>query len=64
MGMTLLGDRQMWFDPERNLKTEHWRGENGSYKIETYQWFTEDGKPSSFHHTLEEREPGKTQNHP
>jgi hypothetical protein len=50
----------MWFDPERNLKTEHWRGENGSYKIETYQWFTEDGKPSSFHHTLEEREPGKS----
>lgn len=48
------------FDPTQNLRTEHWRSEDGSYKIETYQWFTVDGKPNSFTHTLEEREKGKT----
>ena len=48
------------FDPEQNLKTEEWRGKNGAYKIETYQWFTVDGLPSTFRHTLEQVVEGKS----
>ena len=50
----------LFFDPDSNLRTEHWRGDKGFYKIETYQWFTQDGKASTFRHTLEHRKEGRS----
>jgi hypothetical protein len=46
------------FDIASNLRTRSWKNERGQYSIETYQWFTEEGQPSSFTHTLEEKTEG------
>jgi hypothetical protein len=52
--------RAVMFDPETDTKIEHWKGENGEFKIETYQWFTSNGQLISFRHTLEQKEAGKS----
>lgn len=43
------------FDTESNLRIEYWENDLGEYRKETYQWFTENGEPKSFKHTLKEK---------
>lgn len=40
------------FDPKTDTRTEYSKGLDDAYVIETYQWFTEDGMPKSFKHSL------------
>ncbi|MEZ4851688.1 MAG: hypothetical protein R3B93_24365 [Bacteroidia bacterium] len=46
------------FDFQTNTRTRSWKGNNGEYSLETYQWFAEDGNPKAFRHTLEEKTEG------
>jgi len=59
-GSDTTWNRAIMFDPDSYTRTEHWKGKNGENKIETYQWFTFNGQPKSFRHTLEQKEAGKS----
>jgi len=51
-----IWNRAIRFNPENNMRVEQWRRANGTYSIETFQWFSSNGLPKTFMHTLEEKE--------
>ncbi|MCI4670486.1 MAG: hypothetical protein MRZ79_20285 [Bacteroidia bacterium] len=47
--------RYQLYDTISDTKTMFWKNGLGAYRKESYQWFSKDGTPLSFRHSLEEK---------